>query len=394
MGWPVNIFCFYWYSSNATIVKAIVKDLQFFREPTSIGYLKCPVVDGTKEKEIPLRIGLTNQSKLWAGHKVLLNVENRDIDPKRIFKTAFSGINEINGPGSGKKPEKNRVVEFTVCIPAMHTFGNAAQLVEKLEMVRLLGAGRVVLYEHSINANVRSVLEMYTKEWTAGTETLEVVVHSWKLPRIPVHYLAQMAAMDDCLYRYGWLSHYMVFDDLDEIMIPLRHDNWSQLIAEREKARPGSPAFMFRCSVMNKDHFTPAEGFLADALFYQSAFLGFTERDTYIYESNNKGKLIVNPRKVQSMGVHHIYEANGTTDIIPEDQGLLYHYRWPLQPCAREVKDSRVVTKFGQRLLARLKLIWSKLQGVFKGIKNLPPVGNRATCKIVVNNTVTYRNPT
>ncbi|RUS83824.1 hypothetical protein EGW08_008405 [Elysia chlorotica] len=387
-GWPRDIFCFLWYSedenSTSITVKATVKDLQFYTEVTSVGYIKCSLSGGEKEKKPPLYVGLTNQNTTWFGPKIKLLVENRDIDVDKISKMKSTAQNGHSGTGNGTGPEKNRVVEFTVCIPAMYNYGDAAQLVEKLEMVRLLGAGRVVLYETSIGANVRSVLELYTREWSQGNETLEVVVHSWKLPKISMHYLGQLATVDDCLYRYGWLSHYMVFNDMDEIMIPLRHENWSQLIAEREKSNPGSPAFMFLCSIMNKDHSSPAEGFEADAFFYGSSILSYTQRDVYIFEYKNKGKLIVNPRKVQSLEVHHIYEANGTTDVIPEDQGLLYHYRWPLRPCDPEVQDNRVVNKFGQRLLARLKSVWSKLDGVPKGGKRPPLNPTRATCKKVL----------
>ena len=372
-----NLLCIFLYvAKNYTIVKAYVKDMQRYESEITVAYINCPLTSITDVNEVPLYVDLVIENALSPGHKIRLSVENRHMDPHLIFKNAAKG-----SKGCERELNEKRVVQFTVCIPPMFEYGNAAQLVEKLEMVRLLGAGRVVLYDTSIESNVRSVLELYTQEWAAGTGTLEVVVLSWKLPRIPMHYKGQIAAMDDCLYRYGWLSHYMVFDDLDEIMIPLRHDNWSQLIADREKARPGSPAFMFRCSVMNKDHSSPPKGFHAAALLYQSSVLSFTQRDTYIYDFSNKGKLIVNPRKMQSLEVHNIYEANGTTDVIPVEQGILYHYRWPLRPCDPEIRDTRVATKFGLRLLQRLRLIWSKLEGISKGDEILRLGESRATCK-------------
>ncbi|RUS69135.1 hypothetical protein EGW08_023101, partial [Elysia chlorotica] len=110
-------------------------------------------------------------------------------------------------------------------------------VVEKIEMTRLLGARRVVLYNDTITPNVDAVLRMYAREWAEGRETLQVVVMPWVLPlenhedlRIP--YFAQQLAIDDCMYRYKRLSKFMVFNDLDEFLIPLKHANWSALVAE------------------------------------------------------------------------------------------------------------------------------------------------------------------
>ena len=380
-----NILCVFWYSSNQrsnfTVVKALVKDLQSYNFENACAYIKCFLkLDKEREKSsAPVFVGLVNKKTLSAGHRILLPIENRDMDPDRVNRGTTPKISKDDNKNSKPTSVKNRVVEFTVCIPAMFNYRKAAQLVEKLEMVRLLGAGRVVLYDANIAPNVRSVLRLYTQEWAAGNETLEVVVHSWKLPQLRLHYWGQVAAIEDCLYRYGWLSKYMVFDDLDEFIIPLQHKNWHELIAERELS-PGYGAFMFRSSVMNQDHASPAKGFEIEARKYDSLILGFTQRDDYVYAPLLRSKLIVNPRKIESIGVHHVYEGYGATDVIPLDQGLVYHYRWPILPCGPEVKDNRVSTRFGKSLLVRLKSIWSKLRDV-QIVKTIPRSNStRETC--------------
>ncbi|RUS72389.1 hypothetical protein EGW08_019849 [Elysia chlorotica] len=301
------------------------------------------------------------------------------MDPDEVFKQGITKTKAVgNATGenlsrtfgliSGKSPKQPRVVEFTVCIPAMFKFGNAAQLVEKLEMLRILGAGRVVLYKTSVQPNVEAVLKLYTGDWSAGRETMETVVRSWRPPPAELHYRGQLAAVDDCLHRYGWLSHYVAFDDLDELMIPLQHANWSALIAERERVHPGKAAFMFRCSVMNGDHSSPARGFRDDALRYGSSVLSLTQRDAYVFLPSIRSKVIVNPRKVDTMAVHSVFKGSGVTDVIPVEQGLLYHYRWrPIRLCEPEVKDDRVAAMFGERLTLRLRYVWSRLKGVELG---------------------------
>ena len=197
-----NILCMLWYStdhrSNFTDVKAFVRDLPNYNFNTSCAHIKCPLPEkgGRRGKETPLYIGLVNGNKSEESHRVLLKVENRDMDDRLVNKKTSIGTNKGDSRSSALEPDKPRVVEFTVCTPAMYRYGNAAQLVEKLEMVRLLGAGRVVLYEHSIARNVRSVFNLYTQEWAAGRETLEVVVLSWKLPHVKAfHYKARLVLL-------------------------------------------------------------------------------------------------------------------------------------------------------------------------------------------------------
>ncbi|KAK3759653.1 hypothetical protein RRG08_026037 [Elysia crispata] len=376
-----SIFCVLWYTtihdSNFTIVKAHVVNLPDHHQKDTCAYIKCPVKQIKKKKKnvAPLYVGLTNANNLTAHYSVLIPVENREMDPDKFFKEGISirqSSQKVSSNASGKVLNKPRVVEFTVCMPAVFQYSNAAQLVEKLEMVRLLGAGRVVLYKTSVKPNVETVLRLYTSEWAAGRETLELVVHSWRQPPPKVHYRGQLGAVDDCLHRYGWLSRYMVFDDLDELIIPLRHANWSQLIAERERLHPGRAAFMFRCSVMNADHSSPADGFRQDAIRYGSSVLSLTQRDDFIFPPADRSKLIVDPRRTNDLAVHYMYRGTKITDVIPVDQGLLYHYRGrPIRLCLPQVSDNRVATIFGERLSARLKAIWSRLKGVALGW--LPP---------------------
>ena len=362
-----GILCVFWYSldqlSNLTVVRAKVGDLKSFRSRNANAYVICPVdnENGIKEETAPLYVGLVHENYLSEGHRILLPVENREMTQHEVFK---DGKPEVT---KGTR-RKNRVVEFTVCVPAMFDYKNAAQLVEKLEMVRLLGAGRVVLYKTSVGENVEKVLRLYTSEWAAGRETMEVIVHSWRLPPTKLHYKGQLGTANDCLHRYGWLSRYMVFNDLDELIIPLKHSSWSQLMAELERLYPGKTAFKIQHSAFNNDHASPAKRFQKEAFQYGSSVLSLTQRDDII-GPYGRTKLIVDPRKIETVGVHNVHKGIGETVIVRPDQALLYHYRWPVRLCKPEVKDYTVVNKFGKRLLARLKFIWSKLEGVSLGWK-------------------------
>ncbi|GFR99305.1 UPF0392 protein F13G3.3-like isoform X2 [Elysia marginata] len=357
-----NLLCVFYYtvdkSNPGMYVKPIVKELHTYKSPYTSASIKCPIKPDEYVGDVPLFVGL---------------VESESDVPKQTFLV------------ENLRKETGITHEFTVCVPALFHMTSAALLVQKVEMIRLFGAGRLVLYNASISSNVDFVLKMYAKEWAEGRETLEVVVLPWKLPMennkpISIPYYAQQLAIDDCMYRYKRLSRYMAFNDLDEFLVPFKHDNWSTLVAERRRLKPRSIGWLFRCSVLNKDRPSPAAGFEDDYVRYGSAILGLTSRDKHVFPPNDRAKLIVDPTAIEEMGVHLIWEGRGTTDNIPVDVGMLLHYRVPLWECTPQVKETRVVDKYGKKLVARLKEIWSKLPGIELGWSPFKAV-DKTKCK-------------
>ncbi|GFO13243.1 galactan beta-1,4-galactosyltransferase gals2 [Plakobranchus ocellatus] len=167
-------------------------------------------------------------------------------------------------------------------------------------MSRLLGACRVVLYNNSIGPNVDAVLRWYIREWEEGRDTLEVAVHSWKLPRVlgqivDTPYYAQLACIDDCLHRYRWTTKYTEFSDLDEFIIPLHHEGWTELLSALEKQNPGNAGFMFCSTVFVKDRPILSCGFEEEATQCRSSILGYIQRENRILPQRDRGKLIVHP---------------------------------------------------------------------------------------------------
>ena len=356
-------------------MKPIIAELHSITAQYISSTITCPPKPGEHQGEIPLFVGL---------------VESPTATPKKTFFVENrAGKNKAEIEKAGYKfnfPEKEVTKEFTVCVPAMFKFKDAAKVVEKIEMTRLLGAGRVVLYNASMSSNVDAVLKMYTREWAEGRESLEVVVLPWHLPMesadkpINIPYYAQQLAIDDCMYRYKRLSKYMVFTDLDEVLFPLKHANWSSLVAERRRLKPQSIGWLFRCTMVNKDRPSPAAGFENDVRRFGSPILGLTSRDVYVYPAHDRPKLIVDPTTIEEMGVHLIWSGEGVTDNLPVDVGLLFHYRDPIDKCRAQVKDTRVADRYGKRLVARLTEIWSKLKGVDLGWSPYT-AGDRSKCQ-------------
>ncbi|XP_045194656.2 uncharacterized protein LOC123550291 isoform X2 [Mercenaria mercenaria] len=134
------------------------------------------------------------------------------------------------------KPEgyKNR---FAVCLsPLYFNYSRAYELVEWIELNRILGAEKFVIYNISTSINVNQVLAYYSKRGL-------VQVMQWRLPMrvatyprskepTEIHYFGQTAALNDCLFRSKGDSEYLVNVDLVEFIIPHGNNqfNWTDAI--------------------------------------------------------------------------------------------------------------------------------------------------------------------
>jgi hypothetical protein len=88
-------------------------------------------------------------------------------------------------------------------------YSKAYELVEMIELNRILGAEHFVFYNYSTNSNVNHVLEYYKKmdivevlEWN-----LPMKVDTWPKKNEPVeiHYFAQLAALNISTNSYALL---------------------------------------------------------------------------------------------------------------------------------------------------------------------------------------------
>lgn len=212
------------------------------------------------------------------------------------------------------------------------------------------------------------VLEMYTKEGVVDVLPwkLPVQTDTWPPTKKPeIHYFAQIASINDCLYRYQNRSRYLVYEDLDEFIIPRNHDTWRQMIRARENHNTVS-AFIFRCVFFRKEWLSPAKEFQTFAKMYKSVVLSYTKRESVWQLPGVRSKFIVNPRTTSAVGVHQVWESSHRQDLVPEEFASLHHYRNWERPTdtQRQVDDLLVAEKYGLPLVEQLEKAWSKLAGV------------------------------
>ena len=226
---------------------------------------------------------------------------------------------------------------FTVCLAPIHSnFSDTNRLVEFIEMHRILGAQKIVVYNISIGPAVNRYLEMYKS-------STFIDVHQFQLPSNFERYYAEMkqwykyysqiGAINDCLYRYMYTSKYIAFVDLDEMIIPVHNYTWNDLMSHLEQI----PANQTKCGFAFQNifydlYFTNDEEIERNETIKQNRIFSLlkTKRSHHVFEHFIRSKLIVNPRRLNVMSVHKIIKVCGACNVykVGIDTAILHHYRY------------------------------------------------------------------
>ena len=257
-----------------------------------------------------------------------------------------------------KKVKQKTARTFTVCVsPVQNSFNDVDKLVQFIEMHRIFGAEKFVFYNMSMGPVVRTYLEFYKQQGT-------VDVIPWKLPhRIDAHYHAQLASLNDCLYRYMYRSKYIAFLDLDEILVPRAYNSWNKLMSTLEQIPYSAKicAFVFQCVFFRTD-WPDSDLFLTfrhAVKRHNVISLLKTKREPEAWPHLQRSKLIVNPRKVDIIGIHNIWKPlrDYMEYDVPNKTAALHHYRrWDDTNNVNWVIDETMFT-YASPLLERIHLV-------------------------------------
>ncbi|CAD5125820.1 DgyrCDS14022 [Dimorphilus gyrociliatus] len=152
-----------------------------------------------------------------------------------------------------------------------------------------------------------------------------VTAIKWSLPVRDIHYYAQCAAMNDCLYRNMFTSKYMVFTDLDEIFMPRRLINnvgnplsrslWKDLDVIQEKYNNTLATFYAQSAL-----------FPTPFYFKGAASLKITKR--FVKRQDTRKKYIIVPDRIDFIGIHYTFPIKNYHYLyLQENVAVLHHYR-------------------------------------------------------------------
>ncbi|XP_018420916.1 PREDICTED: uncharacterized protein LOC108794386 [Nanorana parkeri] len=264
--------------------------------------------------------------------------------------------------------------DFLVCVSTMFgSYNNILQFIQSMEMYQILGAKKVVIYHSDSSLLMKKVLSYYNKlelvelvPWPI-TSFLNVSA-GWHYPEHPgdLHYYGQTAALNDCIYRNRYRTKYIALNDIDELILPIMHKDWPEMIDTLLKIDPTTSVFLFKnyvfpTTIRDKTNpLTPSDWASVPGLNIVEHVYREPNRPSEI----NPTKMILNPRSVVQTSVHVPLEFVGEQYEVPGDIAKLCHYREPKQKDLEKdlLIEDNIMSKYEAVLIKRVNRLLRKLR--------------------------------
>ncbi|KAK3547895.1 hypothetical protein QTP70_000354 [Hemibagrus guttatus] len=225
--------------------------------------------------------------------------------------------------------------EFTVCISTMFDYVNVLELVQAMEMFKILGVQKVAIYKTSCNPVTQKILDYYVRQNFVALIPWHVasyinVSRGWNstLSTGELHYFGQIAALNDCVYRYMYESHYVSLQDLDEFILPINLKNWTELLPELERKYSQKVGFEFETYLFPLS----IKDLNLDSPCSWKKVMGVNILE-HVFRLNNDPKefndfkVIVNPRLVFRTTVHGFLQSVNDSIRVDPEIAHIYHIR-------------------------------------------------------------------
>ncbi|CAJ0949468.1 unnamed protein product [Ranitomeya imitator] len=249
-----------------------------------------------------------------------------------VYTNRTKSLSKIPVFEISKDPVGPFSANFTVCISAFYgKYDNALQMIQAIEMYKLLGASRVTIYNTSCGDNVDKVLRHYIQEGVVDVipwpiDTYLKTSKKWKYVEgldSEIGYYGQIASLNDCMYRNMFKSEYVLLNDIDEIIIPVKYWDWSTLMRNLQKRYPYVNVFIFenqiflsseQSSGLNLWNHIPGDNILQH--LYREPINNMTR---------TAPKMIMNPRKVIHTSIHSVIKAKGYSAFFLRRDATVFH---------------------------------------------------------------------
>ena len=113
----------------------------------------------------------------------------------------------------------------------------APLFIEWFELHRMFGVTDFTLYNATaqLSADVQRVFDYYTKRGLLQLHQIQPPDFARHVKNRYAADLGMRLALNDCMYRNMYRYRYIVVVDLDEILVPLQHRSYQQLMAQRQQ---------------------------------------------------------------------------------------------------------------------------------------------------------------
>ncbi|CAK6966975.1 uncharacterized protein LOC128375272 isoform X1 [Scomber scombrus] len=269
-----------------------------------------------------------------ATHVTLLPQSEKVFAPEQIWLP-------IRNQKTNGKEKKKLQFNFTVCISNLFgDYNNVLQFAQTLEMYRLLGVDRVVIYNTSCGPDLSRLLQSYSQEGFVEMVPWPIDQHlnpsrGWLHSEHggDLHYFGQLTTLNECIYRSMDRSRYVLLNDIDEIIMPYQHNGLMPLMNMLEQQHPNTGVFFIENHIFPKHQFEPSKKFdlpqwkgVNGINILEHIYREEPQRNIY-----HPHKMIVQPRLVEQTSVHDVLKNFGQRYKVPQQVCRIIHVRVALQ---------------------------------------------------------------
>ncbi|XP_028293573.1 uncharacterized protein LOC114456171 [Gouania willdenowi] len=239
--------------------------------------------------------------------------------------------------GEDRGPKFN----FTVCISNLFgDYNNVLQFAQTLEMYRLLGVNRVVIYKTSCSPDLDHLLQVYSQDGFVEIVPWPIDKHlnpsrGWQFSQHggDIHYFGQLTTLNECIYRSMERSHYVLLNDIDEIIMPYQHNTLMSLMSFLQPQHPDTGVFLIENHIFPKKHFEPSGRFHLPQ-WNEVPGVNILEH-IYREEPSRKiyhpYKMLLQPKFIEQTSVHELLINDGPRYKVPPEVCRIIHVRVALQ---------------------------------------------------------------
>ncbi|KAM4696010.1 uncharacterized protein WCC33_014734 [Rhinophrynus dorsalis] len=262
------------------------------------------------------------------------------------------------------------LANFTVCFSTMYgNYSNVLQLIQTIEMYKLLGAQKVMIYLNNCSSRVEDVLQYYVREGT-------VEVIPWQIQRYlktsrwwnheqdgdsDLGYYGQITTLNDCIYRNMYRSRFVILNDQDEIILPFKHQTWDAMMESLQQQNPEVGIFLFENHIFPQTVAT--DGNFNDISSWKKVpgfnILQYVHREPDRPDYFNARKMILDPRKVIQTSVHSVLKSYGGFIEVSLEIALVHHCRGPLQPALPKASliEDKTIWRYNASLIRNVNKV-------------------------------------
>ncbi|KAK4877832.1 hypothetical protein RN001_010338 [Aquatica leii] len=132
--------------------------------------------------------------------------------------------------------------DFAICVKGMDFLLEdiSSVLTEWIEMMTLLGAHKIFLYNLHVHPNVSKVLKYYEDRGRvevvpltlpAGQPNTMFWQHIYLENQVMEKFQGEIIPYNDCFYKHMYEYKYVVLVDIDEVIVPLNRSTWRELLS-------------------------------------------------------------------------------------------------------------------------------------------------------------------